>query len=53
MTFAAPVAVCPEDHDLLAIDDAGALRFGVRPPDNDMCTADKRPTALPPAVIKS
>jgi len=47
-----PVAECREDHDLLAIDAAGKLFFGVRPADNDMCTPDKRPTALLPAVIK-
>ena len=47
-----PVSVCGEDHDLLALDDAGNLYFGVRPADNDMCTPDKRPTALLPAVVK-
>lgn len=46
-----PVAVCGEDHDLLAIDAAG-LYFGVRPADNDMCTPDKRPTALLQPVVK-
>lgn len=45
-----PVAQCFEDHDLLALDADGGLRFGVRPADNDMCSADKRPTALLPAV---
>ena len=45
-----PVAVCGEDHDLLALSEAG-LHFGVRPADNDMCTADKVPTALLPAVV--
>ena len=45
-----PVSVCGEDHDLLALSDAG-LHFGVRPADNDMCTADKLPTALLPAVV--
>ena len=48
-----PVAICGEDHDLLAIDKAGALRFGVRPRDNDMCTAEKRPTQLlEPTVVR-
>ncbi|MBC8050391.1 MAG: hypothetical protein H7X92_09640 [Chitinophagales bacterium] len=47
-----PVAQCREDHDLLAIDAAGKLLLGVRPADNDMCTPDKRPTALLPAVTK-
>jgi hypothetical protein len=46
-----PVAVCGEDHDLLALDATG-LRFGVRPQDNDMCSEDKTPTALLPAVVK-
>jgi hypothetical protein len=46
-----PVAVCGQDHDLFALDEAG-LRFGVRPQDNDMCTEDKTPTALLPAVVK-
>lgn len=46
-----PVEICGQDHDLLAMDETG-LRFGVRPPDNDMCSADKTPTALLPAVTK-
>jgi hypothetical protein len=46
-----PVAECREDHDLLAIDERG-LYFGVRPADNDMCSPDKRPTALLPAVVR-
>lgn len=45
-----PVAVCGEDHDLLALTEDG-LHFGVRPADNDMCTADKTPTALLSAVV--
>lgn len=45
-----PVAVCAEDHDLLALSTTGALHFGVRPADNDLCTADKRPVALLPGV---
>lgn len=47
-----PVAVCGEDHDLLALDAADRLYFGVRPLDNDMCTPDKRPVALLPAVVR-
>jgi hypothetical protein len=46
-----PVSVCGEDHDLFAMDATG-LRFGVRPADNDMCSADKTPTALLPAVVR-
>jgi hypothetical protein len=45
-----PVSVCGEDHDLLSLSAEG-LQFGVRPADNDMCTADKLPTALLPAVV--
>ncbi|WP_019956020.1 hypothetical protein [Yoonia vestfoldensis] len=45
-----PVADCGQDHDLLAFSDDG-LHFGVRPADNDMCSADKTPTALLPAVV--
>ena len=48
----APVIECDEDHDLLYLNEDGALHFGVRPEDNNMCTADKRPTSLTPAVIK-
>jgi hypothetical protein len=47
-----PVAVCGQDHDLLALDSKGGLNFGVRPMDNDMCTSAKRPKALLPAVFK-
>lgn len=46
-----PVAECREDHDLLAQSPQG-LHFGVRPRDNDMCTPDRRPTALLPAVTR-
>lgn len=46
-----PVEVCSEDYDLFAMDDKGVY-FGVRPADNDMCTADKRPTALLQPVVK-
>lgn len=47
-----PVALCSEDYDLLALDSTGGLYFGVRPADNDLCTPDKRPQALLPAVRK-
>jgi hypothetical protein len=46
-----PVEVCGEYHDILKLDETG-LRFGVRPPDNDMCSAEKTPTALLPAVTR-
>jgi hypothetical protein len=45
-----PVAECGEDHDLLPLTPEG-LRFGVRPADNDMCSAERTPTALLPAVV--
>lgn len=44
-----PIAQCPADFDLVKRDGDG-LRFGARPADNDMCTPDKRPTALAPVV---
>ncbi len=44
-----PVAECGEDHDLFAMDRT-SVYFGVRPADNDMCTPDKVPTALLPAL---
>jgi hypothetical protein len=46
-----PVSECREDHDLLAINEAG-LQFGVRPRDNNMCTADRRPTTLLQPVVR-
>jgi len=46
------IALCNQDHDLLALDKDGKLYFGERPADNDMCTADKRPTKLTPPVVK-
>lgn len=48
----AAVDICHEDHDLLALDAEGLLYFGLRPPDNNMCTAERRPTALTPPVSK-
>ena len=48
----AAVEVCNEDHDLLSLDEEGKLYFGVRPEDNNMCSADRRPTALTPGVVK-
>jgi len=46
-----PVSQCREDHDLLAINARG-LYFGVRPRDNEMCTPDRRPTALLQPVVR-
>jgi hypothetical protein len=46
------VTDCSGDYDLLSLDKEGKLYFGNRPQDNDMCSADKRPTSLTPPVIK-
>lgn len=47
-----PVSECPVDYDLLSLDENGLLYFGQRPADNDMCSAEKRPTSLTPPVTK-
>lgn len=47
----ASVADCPQDHDLFAMDASGVY-FGVRPRDNNMCTPDRTPAALLPAVAR-
>ena len=47
-----PVSECPSDYDLLHLDEEGKLYFGERPADNDMCSEEKRPTALTPPVSK-
>jgi hypothetical protein len=40
-----PIEKCATDHDIVHL--AGnVLRFGARPADNDMCSPEKRPTAL-------
>lgn len=41
---------CAADFDLVARS-GDRLRFGARPADNDLCTADKRPTALRPMIL--
>ena len=48
----AAVSECNEDHDLLSLDAEGMLFFGERPADNNMCTADRRPSKLTPPVKK-
>ncbi|MEO1438104.1 MAG: hypothetical protein AAFV80_21355 [Bacteroidota bacterium] len=48
----AAVESCHEDHDLLMVDEAGLLYFGIRPADNNMCSPDRRPAALTPGVKK-
>lgn len=47
------VKECPVDYDLLSLDKEGKLYFGNRPQDNNMCSADRRPTSLTPPVVKS
>ncbi len=47
-----PVADCSTEYELLAMDDAGKLYFGLRPADNDMCSVEKRPTKLNVPVIR-
>jgi hypothetical protein len=44
-----PQASCDADYDLVRLD-GDSLFFGARPADNDMCTPEKRPTALSPVA---
>ncbi len=44
-----PSATCGADYDLVAAE-GNTLRFGARPADNNLCTEDKRPTALDPQL---
>ncbi|WP_111670989.1 hypothetical protein [Algoriphagus litoralis] len=46
------VKQCPGDYDLLSMDKEGKLYFGERPGDNDMCSPQRRPSKLSPAVVK-
>lgn len=46
-----PEASCAADHDLVKLD-GDSLQFGARPADNDMCTPERRPTALNPAIFR-
>lgn len=46
-----PQGRCEADYDVVKLDAEG-LHFGARPADNDMCTPDKRPTSLNPAVFR-
>jgi|GEM_PF-3071940 len=50
-SFIPSVAACGQEYDLVAVTDEG-LRLGARPADNNMCTEDKRPTALGPVLEK-
>lgn len=46
-----PGSACGADFDLVQTDGT-TLRFGERPKDNNMCTADRRPKALSQLVMK-
>ncbi|MDP2341572.1 MAG: hypothetical protein Q8O67_11475 [Deltaproteobacteria bacterium] len=46
-----PTATCRSDYDLVFVN-GGTLQFGARPKDNNMCTPDKRPTALGAPLAK-
>ncbi len=46
-----PRSRCEADHDLVKLD-GDRLQFGARPADNDLCTPDKRPTALNPLIFQ-
>lgn len=48
--FLRPVTACGTDHDVVEVR-GNELFFGKRPADNDMCTPDKRPTALTPVAV--
>jgi hypothetical protein len=51
-SFFTSKAVCGQEFDLLQLKD-GKLFLGTRPADGNMCTVDKRPTALGnPLVLK-
>jgi hypothetical protein len=45
-----PQASCSADYDVVKTDGT-TLQFGARPADNNMCSADKRPTALNPNAL--
>jgi len=45
-----PVSACGQDYDLVSVD-GDSLRFGQRPADNNMCTTERRPTALSPLAM--
>lgn len=48
--FLKPIAKCGMDHDVLKVE-GSRLFFGHRPADNDMCTPDKRPSALAEVAV--
>jgi hypothetical protein len=44
-SFITSISQCAQEYDLVEIKD-DLLRLGIRPPDRNMCTEDKRPKAL-------
>jgi hypothetical protein len=46
-----PLAECDRDHDVVLLE-GDALRFGLRPADNDMCTPERRPTEASPLAME-
>jgi hypothetical protein len=46
-----PIADCSADYDLVARE-GDTLRFGARPADNDLCTPEKRPSALSSVALE-
>jgi hypothetical protein len=48
--FLRPVSACGTDHDIVKLD-GNKLYFGQRPADGDMCTPEKRPTALTATAV--
>ena len=44
-SFFPSITQCPQEYDIVKVS-GGRLQFGSRPADNNMCTPDKRPTAL-------
>ena len=46
-----PKSACSADHDLVKVE-GDTLHFGKRPDDNDMCSPERRPTALNPMGFK-
>ena len=45
-----PIAACAWDYDIVKRD-GDRLYFGARPADNNMCSPDRRPTALSPVAL--
>jgi hypothetical protein len=46
-----PLEACRADYDLVFVN-GGTLQFGARPKDNNLCTPDRRPTALGSPLAK-